>query len=326
MASPHNPNTFTDNPLDRASHLRADPEWLAAARKRDDTLFAPLCQLRPLLLPRGGDGGAAGLGWVTAAQLAGADLSNSVFLGLEGGQPYFAVDVSDLPEAASEAPFGMAGAFEDLMGALGRLDARSVSLLAQAKSMLDWHRRHGFCAQCGAPTVFADGGYRRDCPSCKAQHFPRTDPVVISLVVRDGRCLLGRNAMFRGPMFSALAGFLEPGETVEEAVAREVKEEVGIEVGEVEYLFTQPWPFPSSLMIGCVAQALTEAITVDENEIAEARWFTREQLARGLAQSENIDYRQMMSAERDADSPEFFVPPASAIAHQLLRAWVEAQE
>ncbi|TGD73393.1 NAD(+) diphosphatase [Mangrovimicrobium sediminis] len=321
MASPGNPNTFTDNPLDRASHLRADPDWLRAAKCSARARFVALWRLRPLLRAAAGSAPSE-IAWLDAAALAGCRVEDAVFLGRDEEHDYFALDATHLAQDEEDLPFRELGSYEDLMFALGRLDGVSASLLAQAKSMVDWHARHGFCARCGAVTHFADGGYRRDCPACEAQHFPRTDPVVISLVVREGRCLLGRNAMFRGPMFTALAGFLEPGETVEEAVAREVMEEVGVAVGEVRYLFTQPWPFPSSLMIGCIAQGLGEAITLDEKEIAEARWFTPEQLRQAIADSQDLDYRSMMSDPAGAGTPSFFVPPPSAIAHQLMLAWL----
>jgi len=148
--------------------------------------------------------------------------------------------------------------------------------------------------------------------------------VVISLVIKNDKCLLGRNAMFKGPFFSALAGFLEPGESIEEAVAREVMEEVGIEVSNVKYHSTQPWPYPSSLMIGCIADAVTDTITLDEKEIAEARWFSREQLRQGLENSGNIDYKAIVSGEKTRNAAEFVLPPHSAIAHQLLLSWVNS--
>lgn len=326
MASPNNPNAFTDNPLDRASHLRADMDWLTRARGNPETNFVPLCHLKPLVLSSKEQAGLREIGWVRLADLSAFDLSSSVFLGLDQGRPCFAIDVSTLTESEQAKPFGGSGSFEELLTFVSQIEPRSASLLAQAKSMIDWHRRHGYCAQCGTPTRFADAGYRRDCPECKAQHFPRTDPVVITLVVRGDKCLLGRNAMFKGPMFTALAGFLEPGETIEEAVAREVMEEVGIEVGNVAYRSTQPWPYPSSLMIGCNAEALTDTVTVDEKEIAEARWFTRRELRAALADAGKINYQELMSGNVSTWTSEFFVPPHSAIAHQLIRAWVAEEE
>jgi NAD+ diphosphatase len=165
----------------------------------------------------------------------------------------------------------------------GGLTQERLSILAQARSILHWHSSHGFCAKCGAQSLMADAGYKRVCPACKAEHFPRTDPVVIMAVRHSDQILLGRQASWPPNMFSALAGFMEPGETIEQAVAREVLEEAGIEVGAVSYVTTQPWPFPSSLMIGMIAEALTTEIKLDPAELEDARWFTRSDLEKMLA-------------------------------------------
>ncbi len=186
------------------------------------------------------------------------------------------------------------------------LPMKDAAIMGQAKAMIDWHQRHGFCARCGAPTAIADAGYRRVCGSCHAEHFPRTDPVVIMLATHGDRCLVGRGKQFPQGMYSALAGFIEPGETIEEAVRRELKEESGIETGEVTYKFNQPWPFPSSLMIGCFAEALTTELHVDQNEIAEARWLDRT-TARTIITGGRVE--------------GIWLPPAIAIAHHLIKAW-----
>lgn len=183
-----------------------------------------------------------------------------------------------------------------------------IGLLAMAKSLLFWHERNRFCANCGHATIPGAAGFRRDCEGCKAQHFPRTDPVAIMLVTRGEKCLLGRSGHFATGRFSCLAGFVEPGETAEAAVRRETFEETGIRVGEVRYLQSQPWPFPSNLMIGMQGIALDEDITVDKHELDDARWFTRDEI------------RQMF----DDRHPEGFnLPPAVAIAHHLLRHFLE---
>jgi NAD+ diphosphatase len=182
-----------------------------------------------------------------------------------------------------------------------------VAVLGTAKALLDWHRRHRFCANCGTGTGMSSGGWRRDCEGCGSQHFPRTDPVSIMLATRGDRCVLGRQARFVKGSYSCLAGFIEPGETIEVAVRRELKEEAGIVAGTVRYLFSQPWPFPSSLMIGCHAEALHDDIVVDRTELEDARWFAREEVA-------------MMLAGRHPDG--LIVPPPMAIAHHLIRAWV----
>jgi NAD+ diphosphatase len=225
---------------------------------------------------------------------------------MDGGIAYFARDISSLadPLAASLASHGH---FRDARSAASLLSGREIAMLGQAKALIDWHNRHQFCAQCGNPTDLADAGYRRICPACKAEHFPRTDPAVIMLVTAGDRCLLGRNKRFTGGHYSTLAGFLEPGETIEEAVRREVYEEVRVRVGAVAYFASQPWPFPSNLMIGCFAEADTDAIQVDGNEILAARWFDRETV------------RRLLSGE----SNEVSLPRRDAIAFHLIRDWAE---
>lgn len=183
-----------------------------------------------------------------------------------------------------------------------------LGLLAAAKSLLSWHNRHRFCANCGHATTLALAGFRRDCPSCNAQHFPRTDSVAIMLVTRGEKCLLGRSPHFPPGRFSCLAGFIEPGETIETAVRRETFEETGIRVGAVSYLQSQPWPFPSNLMIGMHGEAESEDITIDPTEIEAARWFTRDEV------------RQMFAGTH----PEGFTAPAPvAIAYHLMQKFAE---
>jgi NAD+ diphosphatase len=181
--------------------------------------------------------------------------------------------------------------------------------LAEAKAMLQWHARHRFCANCGAPTLSVCAGWKRDCAACKAEHFPRTDPVAIMLAIDGDRCLLGRQTRFVTGTWSCLAGFIEPGETIEDAVRREVLEEAGVVCGRVQYFASQPWPFPMSLMIGCHAEAISTEIKVDTSELEDARWFTRRDAA-------------LMLARRHPDN--LATPPPIAIAHHIIRAWVEA--
>jgi NAD+ diphosphatase len=183
--------------------------------------------------------------------------------------------------------------------------------LAEAKAMLHWHARHRFCSNCGAPSTLTEAGWRRDCPACKATHFPRTDPVVIMLAIDGERCLLGRQTRFVKGMWSCLAGFVEPGETIEEAVRRETREEAGITCGKVRYFATQPWPFPMSLMIGCHAEALTSDIAVDRSELEDARWFDREEAAQMLLRRHPV---------------KLGTPPPVAIAYHIIRAFVEEGE
>jgi NAD+ diphosphatase len=305
------PIGFAGSPLDRASALRTDAPRMAQMLRGSRSMFAPLWQLKPFFqLTRDETEPltAAFLSWAAVETLTLSEPS-IVFLGLKGETPYFALDVSVLEEPETKGPLSGLGRFVDLRMAASTLAADEGAILAQAKALIDWHARHRFCANCGASTALADSGYRRICASCKAEHFPRTDPVVIMLAARNGRALLGRGARFPGHMFSTLAGFVEPGETIEEAVRREVKEETSVAVGAVRYVATQPWPFPSSLMIGCLAEALTDTIEVDGTELAEARWVPRDEVKAAL--------------ERPEGTRTLRVPPSFAIAHQLMRVWVE---
>jgi NAD+ diphosphatase len=190
----------------------------------------------------------------------------------------------------------------------GLVAAEHLPPIAQAKALLSWHARHRFCSVCGKPTELTEGGWRRHCPSCQSEHFPRTDPVVIMLAIDGERCLLGRQARFAAGMWTCLAGFVEPGETIEEAVRREVLEEAGIACGRVAYFASQPWPFPMSLMIGCHAQATSTDIVVDHTELEGARWFERDVVA-----------KMLMKQHPDG----LTTPPPVAIAHHIVRAWVE---
>ena len=232
----------------------------------------------------------------------------TVFLGLLGEDARFARSLSSAGvESLSARPD------------LKILDLRSIAVqgavatehlppLAEAKALLGWHLKHGFCANCSAATAPTQAGWRRDCPSCKTEHFPRTDPVVIMLPVGRERCVLGRSPRFPETMWSCLAGFTEPGESIEEAVRREIHEEVGLVCARVTYFASQPWPFPSSLMIGCHAEAISDRITIDQNEIEEARWFDREELQLMLA----LKHPQGLTT-----------PPPIAIAHHIIRDFVE---
>ena len=298
MLLPANPNAFTRYPLDRAAHRRRDGDWIATALANADSKVIPFHKNRPFVVDAAG---APALGWLGAharAQLAGEALT--LFLGVDAsGVAHFAIDITD------DRPLRDIGRFDDLRSFGAILPSADLPILGTAKSIFEWHAKHGFCANCGAASLVAEAGWKRGCPSCKAEHFPRVDPVVIMVPVFGEKCLLGRQRAWPRGMHSALAGFVEPGESFEEAVARETLEEVGLRVREVRFHSMQPWPFPHSLMIGAIADVESDSEAVDAHELESARWFTREE-ARALI------------AGRHGDA---FCPPPFAIAHQLLKSW-----
>jgi len=295
---------FAGNPLDRASERRRDTAWI---RSLIDDPAARILPLRDLL-PFTRGSAVPVLDWQNVAPWRdpierGATL---VFLGLDGERPYFAVDAT-----GAGLGFAEAGEAIDARTLAPLLPAGEAAILAEARSLIDWHARHRFCAQCGSPTRVTAAGWVRRCPECKASHYPRSDPVTIMLAVKGERALLGRNRRRPGNRFSCLAGFMEPGETLEECVRREVHEESGVRVGRVKYLACQPWPFPSSLMTGFLCEALSEEIIVDPEELAEARWFGREEI-RAMVER---------AATGPDDPAQLSVPGPVAIAHQLCRRW-----
>jgi NAD+ diphosphatase len=301
MLLPHNPNAFARSPLDRAAHHRRDAAWLADALKADATRVMPFFERRPFVTEEGGQIGAGWLGPHALSQIASSD-APLLFLGLDNeAAPHFAVEVDDASALAD------IGRFDDLRALGPRLSRGDLSILGCAKSIFEWHAKHKFCAVCGQPSAIVEAGWKRECIACKAEHFPRFDPVVIMAPTSGDRCLLGRQKTWPRGMHSALAGFIEPGETIEEAVARETLEEAGLRVREVRLHSTQPWPFPHSLMIGAIAAVENEDITIDGHELETARWFTR-------------DEARQLIAGKHADC---FAPPSFAIAHQILRSWTE---
>ena len=281
---------FTGSPLDRADHLREDPEALAAARSDPRALLLKLDGLDPE------PDGQGGLTWLPLdAAPEGAEL---LFLGFDAGLPHF---VASLPDFVPAARPPMA-----VLAIADRLRPEQLSIYAAARALVDWHARHRFCAASGHPTEIFRAGWGRRCPTCGAQHFPRTDPVVIMLVEFEGRALIGRQSSWPAGRYSALAGFVEPGESIEEAVRRETLEEAGVRVGAVRYVASQPWPFPSSLMIGCIAEAESDTITLDANELEDAIWVTRDEIRAAL----------------DDLPGRFLAPTRYAIARHLLEAWL----
>lgn len=303
---------FAGSPLDRASEKRTDKDWIEAKRRDPSSLILPLWRLQPFILPEKLDRSPE-LGLLAPEvvdSLADAD-ALCVFLGLDHDRALFTVDVSRLADPGKSGPLAGRGSFQDARSAAQVVSSSGAAIIAQAKALIDWHQRHGFCPNCGTPTTVMDAGYRRLCGKCNAEHFPRVDPVVIMLASHGDSCLIGRGKQFPNGMFSALAGFMEPGETIEEAVRRELMEEASVRVSEVTYYATQPWPFPSSLMIGCFARAESREAKVDDNELAEVRWIDRA-LAR--------------EAIRGKPVAGLRLPPPIAIAHHLIKTWAFSDE
>ena len=296
---------YADSRIERAADLRTDTtalDKLAADRRAGAYVIggelivakkaAPLSN--PLFTMQG------------ASALAPA--METVFLGRADGAARFGVGIAPAAAEALKTRGDLLVTDLRSIAMQGLVDAEHLPPIAEAKAVLHWHARHRFCPNCGAPTQLVAGGWKRDCPACKAEHFPRTDPVVIMLAVDGERCLLGRSPRFVPSMWSCLAGFVEPGESIEDAVHRETLEEAGIACGRVVYFRSQPWPFPTSLMIGCHAEALSKDIVVDKTELEDARWFDRQEVTAMLARK----HPQGLTA-----------PPPVAIAHHLIRAWIE---
>jgi NAD+ diphosphatase len=307
-------NTFAGNPLNRASERRPDAEWIKARQDDPESLAIALWNGKPLVEDVPGQDtsakdAAVRIAYLTvpmAREIAASD-ERLLFMGLWKETAVFAIDLDGAADPA-EGPLRGLGRFEDLRGVALRLPAADAGILATAKSMFEWRRKHGFCPNCGQPSMAVDGGWKRICESCRTEHFPRTDPVVIMLPTFGGTCLLGRQAVWPKGMYSALAGFLEPGESIEEACAREVMEEAGLTATQVRYHSTQPWPYPSSLMIGLFAEVSDDNAAPDQTELEEVRWFTRTEVLALLR----------------GELPGAFAPPALAIAHQLIKAWAES--
>lgn len=287
------PIAFSGSPLDRADNTRADPDALAGLMNWK----ARLLKL-DALFPSMDDSGR--LEWGTLADAP--EDAELVFLGLDRSDGGERACFAAVPPEGDASP-RMAN--PQLWALMASMEAGDLALYGGARSIVDWHARHRFCAQCGTPTKIAKGGWQRSCDNCGAQHFPRTDPVTIMLAEYDGKLMLGRGKGWPEGAFSALAGFVEPGETIEEAVQREVFEESGVRVRDVEYIASQPWPFPSQLMIGCHSYADDDTLTIDYTEMAEVKFFTREEVQSSLA----------------GDGP-FRCPPRHAIAHNLMYWWI----
>lgn len=296
---------FVTHPIDRAAHLRRNDDKLFALETHKDAR-AYVVHRDSILVKQGADGPRALL-TLDEARKFGAN-PGTIFLGLNDGAAIFGMGIA---AAAAEDLMGRNDvAVENLraVAASGAIAPRELSTIAMAKSLVTWHQRHGFCANCGTRTSMKEGGWKRDCPQCKAEHFPRTDPVVIMLVTDGDKCLLGRQAQFPPTMWSCLAGFVEAAETIENAVKREILEESNIRCTDVTYYMTQPWPYPSSLMIGCSARATSTEIVVDKSELEDARWFARDEAIAML----NRTHPQGLTG-----------PHPVAIAHHLLANWIK---
>ena len=311
------PNIFSNNPLDRVSYLRSDPEWINKMTTDSKSMFVPFSKGQPFvstisrLTSKNAIENEASPAWFPYSFFDNEIIENSIiiFLGLLDDIAFFAIDLSKIHDAENQANLKDMGSFEDLMALSSQpIESGELAMLGQAKAIFEWHNSHTYCSRCGEKSNMVEGGYKRVCNHCQSEHFPRTDPVVIMLATYNDHAFLGRQKRFPPGMYSALAGFIEPGESIEEAVARELNEEAGIVINNASYHSSQPWAFPNSLMIGCIAESTSEKFKLDEIEIDEGRWFTRTELTNAINVSENS---------------KFFVPPKMAIAHHLIKAFVE---
>ncbi len=299
-------NGFSASFIDRAHNRRKDDEWLRERLRDPSALFVSVWQSNLLFA---GDA-APHPAFLSRDDLArlGVDAGSSIFLGLEGGRPYFAVDVT---RSDSKLPPGISqfGEFKDLRAMSPLLDSKDAALLAYAKTITHWHGGNRFCGYCGSPTVAASGGHVLVCSNeeCAKEHFPRTDPAIIVLVASGDSCLLARQAIWPKFRYSVVAGFVEPGENVEDAVAREVFEETGIRVREISYHSSQPWPFPCSIMLGYTARAERGRISLRDRELEDAMWFSRSELTEAFEQG------------------KLLLPPKVAIAFHLIEDWFDSE-
>jgi NAD+ diphosphatase len=296
---------FAGNPFDRGDQERRDEELLKRMIRQDNVRILPFHRLKPLVKRQSG----AELAWIGHEFLDGLpeEAGGPKFLGFDADRnPHFAVDISVVEDPSHIAALAPGASFEDGRAAATDIPGNQSGILAQARSNLNWHSQHRFCSVCGSESQSRRGGLMRECPQCKSQHFPRTDPVVIMLVYSGDRCVMGQTqARSSSTFYSCLAGFMDQGEAIEEGVRREVREEAGLEVGKVTYHSSQPWPFPASLMIGCHAEAITDEIVVDKGEMSDVRWFTKDEVKLALEDKlEGVN-----------------IPGPIAIAHHLIKAW-----
>ncbi|MCI4661593.1 MAG: NAD(+) diphosphatase [Neomegalonema sp.] len=302
---------LTGSTLDRGAALRAKPAKLALLLLKSEARSAIFWNGKPLIDLRPAEG--PGIAWREMSDhLSMIARTDPILLGLEEGAPRYARALPPLDDAQIEAILPEGHKFIDFRSIAGDLAPGQASLLAQARSMSEWHMSHRYCARCGEQSDMAEGGWRRDCPSCGAKHFPRTDPVVIALAIHHShehgeRVLLGRQPQFLPELHSLLAGYVEPGETIEEATRRELHEEAGVSVGQVRYLGSQPWPFPSTLMLGVYAEVLDDRLTPDYDELETCLWMSKADVQRALR----------------GELPGYKMARRDAIARSLISAWAE---
>ncbi len=295
---------FANGAVDRQSENRT-PDSLNNALENPGTRIIVFARGRVMI--DFSNGAADPLFSLDAIGIFSPRMDGAVLLGYEEDRPIIAVSAKFDPETdASSLPDTIKAIDYRSLAIQGLLAPTRMGEVAQGASLLAWHSSHRFCSKCGHRSQPADGGYKRVCPNCETQHFPRTDPVVIMLAIDGERCLMGRSHHWNEGMYSALAGFVEPGETFEAAVRREIGEEAGVKIGKVQYQANQPWPFPHSLMIGCFAEALTTEINMDSEELSDCRWFDRAEILTALDEPEKAG---------------FYVPPKMAIAHHLIEHW-----
>ena len=297
-------HVYSGNPLDRGDRERRDETWIANKAKDPGSKFLPMRDLNVLM----SNGSDQTLGWLGVDDLNRLGIDTSViFLGLREQKAHFAVDISTNDPAIVDLEESGDWRFEDARTATEFLSGADAGIVAQARIQINWHNRNGYCSICGHETFIKRGGQVRQCSKCDTEHFPRTDPVIITVVADNDRCLLGqsRGYLSQNNRYSALAGFVDQGESIEEAVAREIKEEAGIQVGNIRYHSSQPWPFPWSLMIGCHADAVTTDISMDDEEMSDVRWFDRAEVLLAL----------------EGKSTNLAIPGPVAIAHHLIKAW-----
>jgi len=299
------PNVYSSSPLDRIATRREDSAWIEERLAQADTLFVPVWRNRNLV--RGMEEGSPEAVFISGEAAATLRMQGGpwAFLGVQDEQAVFAVDVSAADDPLPLLPPAM-GQFVDLRSVGWGVPNPEAAVLAHARGLMHWRTRHRFCGVCGGVCDARSSGHMMVCTACEAQHFPRTDPAVIMLVTRGDRALLGHSQRFpRASMYSTLAGFVEPGETLEEAVRREVFEEAGIRVGAVHYHSSQPWPFPGNIMLGFYGEGLTDDITIDPEEMLDVRWFSREEIS-------------------DPAAHNFALPRMDSIARRLIEDWMAA--